>query len=115
MTADEFRLLALGLPQVRYASTLGAINFMVGERVFASLGGPNPGLAIVKLSPEDQGKALRSSGAVFFPQPGGAGARGVTCVRLSTATPDLIQPALRAAVARARQARPASGGVRPPA
>jgi len=101
MTADEFRLLALSLPQVRYATQLGAVNFMIGDKVFATLGGPNPSLATVKLTVEDQTKAMVASGSTFFPHPGGAGARGVTCVRLAHAGPELISPILAKAVAKA--------------
>lgn len=111
MTADEFRLLALSLPQVRYATQLGAVNFMVGDKVFATLGGPNPGLATVKLTVEDQAKAMAASSSTFFPYPGGAGARGVTCVRLAHAAPDLVLPIL--AKARAKAGRRATTTLSP--
>ncbi|EJL27383.1 hypothetical protein PMI01_03864 [Caulobacter sp. AP07] len=114
MTADEFRLLALSLPQVRYATNLGAVNFLIGDRVFATLGGPDPALATLKLSPVHQTKAVRSAPSAFFPQPGGAGARGVTCVRLSNADPDLLRPVLLDALARASQTPiPSAPGRRP--
>lgn len=101
MTADEFRLLALSFPQVRYATNLGAVNFLVGDKIFATLGGPDPGLATVKLTPNDQAKAIASSGSSFFPHPGGAGARGVTCVRLAHTRTDLVSPVLAKALAKA--------------
>jgi hypothetical protein len=44
---------------------------------------------------------------VFSPQPGGAGARGVTCVRLALAQDHQVKPVLAQAAARARNARSA--------
>ena len=105
MTADDFRTLALSLEGARYASRLGAIEFLVKDTVFASLGGPNPNLAILKLTREDQARAIAQAPSLFLPQPGGAGARGLTCVRLSQASADILAPWLAAAAAKARNRR----------
>lgn len=104
MTSDEFRLLALGLGNVRVVNQLGNINFMIGEKPFASLGAPDPAFAVLKLSPEQQVKALARSPSIFQRQPGGAGARGVTCVRLAMATTEVLAPFLKAAAAKAANA-----------
>jgi len=101
MTPDEFRALATSFPQVRYATNMGAIHLLTGDKMFATIGGPDPGLAIVKLSPADQAAAIASSSLAFFPHPGGAGARGVTCVRLSHATIALASPVVKAALTKA--------------
>ena len=58
----------------RYASRLGAIAFLVKDTVFASLGGPNPNLAILKLTREDQARAIAKAPSLFLPQSGRAGA-----------------------------------------
>lgn len=106
MTPDDFRILALGQLNARAATRLGVVDFMIGDKVFAALGA-NAALAIVRLSPEDQSRALAAAPAVFSPQPGGAGARGVTCVRLALAQDHQVKPVLAQAAARARNARSA--------
>lgn len=103
MTTNEFRQMALSEPQARYAAQSGAINFLIGERVFAALGGPDPTVATLRLTPSDQAAAMARDPSAFFPQAGGAGARGVTCVRLTHVDADGLGPALRAAVRRAAQ------------
>lgn len=110
MTPDAFRQLALDHAHARMTTRLGAVEFLIGEKVFAALG-IDPALAIVKLSPQDQAKARAKAPHVFSPQPGGAGARGVTCVRLTLAREDDIKAVLAQAVAKARNAR--SGLARP--
>jgi len=104
MTPDTFRHLALGHSNARMASRLGVVEFLIGDKVFAVLG-VDPALAIVRLSPDDQTKALRAAPSVFSPHPGGAGARGVTCLRLALATEDHVRPVLSQAAAKARNAR----------
>ena len=113
MTPDTFRTLALGQMNARLASRLGAIEFLIGDKVFAALG-VDPGVAMVRLSPEDHARALAAAPAVFSPQPGAnkAGcldkcARGVTCVRLALAQDHQVKPVLAQAAARARNARSA--------
>jgi hypothetical protein len=106
MTPDTFRSLALGQMNARLASRLGTIEFLIGDKVFAALG-VDPGVAMVRLSPEDQARALAAAPAVFSPHPGGAGARGVTCVRLGLAQDHQVKPVLVQAAGRARNARSA--------
>lgn len=106
MTPDQFRQLALGQLNARSTSRLGAVEFLVGEKVFAALG-VDPSVAILRLTPEDQAKAMTSAPSVFSPQPGGAGARGFTCVRLALAEDHHVKPVLALAAAKARNARSA--------
>lgn len=107
MTPDAFRQLALSHLNARWATRLGAVEFLIGDKVFATLGSPDPALATLRLSPEDQRRAIAQAASVFSPQPGGAGARGVTQVRLAAATPDLVTPFLALAAHKARNARSA--------
>lgn len=107
MTADDFRQLALSQLNARVATRLGTIEFLVGEKVFATLGAPDPAFAVLRLSPQDQAAAIAAEPAMFSPQVGGAGARGVTCVRLSVATAPALKPVLAKAAYKARNARTA--------
>lgn len=107
MTADEFRHLALSQFKARLASRLGAIEFLVGDKVFATLGAPDPALAVLRLSPQHQTAAIAAAPAVFAPQSGGAGARGLTCVRLAQAQASDLKPVLAQAAAKARNSRSA--------
>ncbi len=101
MTLDEFRQLALALPNVRLVNQLGNLTLMVGDKAFGRLGMPDPGSVILRLTPEEQAKARSTAPLVFSPQAGGPGARGHTCARLASATPALVLPFLRAAANRA--------------
>lgn len=107
MTPDEFRQLALSQHNARWTSRLGAVEFLIGEKAFASLGSPDPALATLRLSPEDQAKAMAAAPGAFAPQPGGAGGRGVTTVRLAMAKAEHVAPFLALAAGRARNARSA--------
>lgn len=101
MTADEFRQLALAISGARYVSRLGAIEFQIQDATFAALGGPDPALATLRLTPQDQANALAADPHGFFPQAGGAGARGVTRVRLARVRAEVLAPLLPAAAAKA--------------
>ncbi|WP_165191679.1 hypothetical protein [Caulobacter soli] len=105
MIADDFRQLALGIEGARTAVRLGAVEFLIGQTVFATVGAPDPAFAVLRLLPGHQAKAILAVPTVFSPQAGGAGRRGVTCVRLTTATPDIVRPYLVLAAAKARNRR----------
>ena len=97
MTPDTFRLLALGLANVRAGSTLGTEEFRAGGRVFATLGSPDVSIAIIKLTPQDQALFVAQARGAFEPQHGGAGARGATRVKLAMAELEVVRQALTAA------------------
>lgn len=107
MTPDQFRHLALGQFGARGATRLGAMDFLVGDKVFASLG-LDAGHAVLRLSPQAQAQAIARAPKVFFPQPGGAGVRGVTGFRLALATEEDLKPTLSHAAFKARNARSSS-------
>jgi hypothetical protein len=107
MTADDFRQLALSQLNARIATRLGTIEFLVGDKVFATLGAPDPALATLRLTPQDQASAIAAAPTVFSPQAGGAGTRGVTCVRLALADAPLLKPVLAQAAGKARNSRTA--------
>ena len=58
MTADEFRRLALNLPEVVEGSHMGHADFRVGGKVFATLGYPDERYGAIMLTPQDQDLSL---------------------------------------------------------
>jgi hypothetical protein len=84
MTADDFRRLALALPEASEASHMGHPDFRVRNKIFATLW-PKEGRGVVMLTPEQQKILIDLRPAVFTPVPGGSGRRGSTNVNLETA------------------------------
>lgn len=97
MTAEEFRAMALGIPQACESAHVGHPDFRVGGKVFASLGAPDENWGMVKLTPEEQRVFIAKSPGVFTPCNGAWGRRGYTNVRLVSATETVLRPALEAA------------------
>src|SRR5215831_18155508 len=85
MTSDNFRRLALALPEASESAHMGHPDFRVRNKVFATLGYPDEGCAMVKLKPEQQESLIEAEPAVFAPVKGGWGRRGATIVRLKAA------------------------------
>jgi len=94
MTPAAFRRLALGLPAACEGSHMGHADFRVGKRIFATLGHPSPGWAMVKLTPLQQSQFVAAYPAAFAPVGGAWGLRGATRVELRAATPTALRPAL---------------------
>src|SRR5262245_1082789 len=97
MTADDFRALAMRFPEAGERAHMGHPDFRVGGRIFATLGAPNDEWGMVKLTPEQQAALVDAEPTVFVPVKGGWGRRGATSVRLQTATPRAVGPALEIA------------------
>jgi hypothetical protein len=96
MTADEYRNLALSLPEASESAHMNHPDFRVRGKIFATLG-PDESWGMVKLTPEQQRLLIRAEPAVFEPIPGGWGRRGCTKVHLDAATNETLQGALVAA------------------
>lgn len=97
MTPREFRDLALALPGASEAAHFGHPDFRVAGRIFATLGYPAPGWAMVQLTPEQQELFVRARPKAFVPVTGAWGRRGATNVRLSTARKPAVREALHLA------------------
>jgi len=97
MTANEFRRLALGLPESTEAAHMGHPDFRVGGRIFATLGYPRQDLGVVMLTPEQQELFVQSEPKTFTPVPGGWGRKGCTHVRLRAAKKAAVREALTVA------------------
>jgi hypothetical protein len=97
MTPDEFRTLALRLPETVEHQHQGHPDFRVGGKVFATLGWPDTAWGMVKLPIAEQKTRVATHPGVFEPAPGAWGQRGSTKIRLAAAEIDLIEPVLRIA------------------
>jgi len=94
MNAEEFRRLALSLPEVVEGEHMGHADFRVGGKVFATLGWPDEDWGMVNLTPDLQAVFVRTEPKVFQPVKGGWGRRGSTNVRLAEATEQSVYQAL---------------------
>jgi hypothetical protein len=97
MTADGFRRLALSLPETSEVGHMGHPDFRVGGRIFATLGYPDAGWGMVKLTPEQQEAFVSAEPEVFLPVKGAWGRGGATSVRLGPARAKSMRVALAVA------------------
>ncbi|MGA8428865.1 MAG: MmcQ/YjbR family DNA-binding protein [Candidatus Sulfotelmatobacter sp.] len=97
MTANEFRRIALALPEAEQRSHMSHPDFRVGGKIFATLGYPDKSRGMVKLSPEDQHYFSKDYPDVFVPVKGVWGRRGDTSVHLKAAKKDVLSKAIQAA------------------
>ncbi len=115
MTADDFRRIALSMPDAVESAHMNHPDFRVGKRIFATLGWPDEAWAMVKLTPEEQQAVVGAHPRVFTPVSGGWGRGGSTNVRLAVADEATVRPALELAwhgrIAKAAE-RPRRGGKR---
>ena len=94
MTADQFRKMALSLPEVSEAAHMGHPDFRVGGKIFATLGYPDQGWAMVKLTQEQQQSFVTSDPKVFSAFNGAWGRDGATKVNLRLAKQATLRAAL---------------------
>jgi len=97
MLVANFRRLALSLEGVEEGSHMGAVDFRVGGKIFATLASQHKGYGNLVLSPEQQADFVRELPEVFLPIAGGWGRMGMTHIRLATAGEDVLAGALRTA------------------
>ena len=79
---SAYRRLALALPGAVEGSHMGAADFRVGGRIFATLAYGAKGLGTLKLSVEQQTMFLAEAPEYFSAAPGGWGRMGMTLVRV---------------------------------
>lgn len=97
MTPDAFRRLALSFSGATESAHQRHPDFRVGGKIFATLGYPDKGSGMVKLTPEQQHDLMHDAPEVFTPAAGAWGRQGCTCVRLRPATKTILLAALEAA------------------
>jgi hypothetical protein len=97
MNAADFRRIALSMEGAEEGSHMGAADFRVGGRIFATLASQKQGYGNLMLTPEQQSEFLADRPEVFLPIAGGWGRMGMTHIRLAKADEDVLSGALRTA------------------
>ncbi len=97
MKPADFRRIALSFEGAEESSHMGAPDFRVGGRIFATLASEKQGYGNLKLTPEQQAEFVQELPEVFLPIHGGWGRMGMTHIRLAKANEDVLTGALRAA------------------
>src|ERR1700728_3904435 len=97
MTAKDFRRIALRMEGAEEGSHMGAVDFRVGGRIFATLAMQDQGYGNLMLTPEVQAGFVTEQPEVFLPVFGGWGRNGATHVVLAAAHEDLLSGALHTA------------------
>ena len=97
MNAADFRRIALSLAGAEEGSHMGAADFRVGGRIFATLASVKEGYGNLMLTPEIQAEFLGERPDLFLPIHGGWGRNGATHIRLAVADEDSVRGALHSA------------------
>jgi hypothetical protein len=97
VTANDFRKIALALPETEESAHMDHPDFRIAGKIFATLGYPDKTRAMVKLSPEDQHYFSKDHPDVFIPVKGAWGKRGATSVHLKAAKKETLAKAIQAA------------------
>jgi YjbR len=97
MNAADFRRIALSLEGAEEGSHMGAPDFRVDGRIFATLASEREGYGNLMLTPEQQADFINELPEVFVRIKGGWGRMGMTHIVLAKASEDVLAGALRAA------------------
>jgi hypothetical protein len=97
MDVKDFRRIALSLEGAEEGSHMGAVDFRVGGRIFATLASVKQGYGNLMLTPEQQAAFVEELPEVFLPIHGGWGRMGMTHIRLAVVSEDVLEGALRTA------------------
>jgi len=92
--AADFRRIALSLEGAEEGSHMGAEDFRVGGRVFATLASVKEGYGNLMITPELQAAFIADRPDLFLPIHGGWGRMGMTHIRLAVADEDSLRGAL---------------------
>src|SRR5580698_5355561 len=97
MNAADFRRIALSLEGAEEGSHMGAADFRVGGRIFATLASVKDGYGNLMITPELQAAFIADRPDLFLPIHGGWGRMGATHIRLAAADEDSLRGALHTA------------------
>jgi hypothetical protein len=117
MTAERFRRLALALDGALEGAHMNHPDFRANGRIFATIH-PDPRFGMVKLSPDEQTRAIAEHPDVFSPESGAWGRQGCTRVEFAAADEETLGEVLtlawQAAVRTpAKSVRASTAGARP--
>lgn len=97
MNAKDFRRIALSFEGAEEGSHMGATDFRVDGRIFATLASVKHGYGNLMLELEQQAAFVEELPEVFLPVAGGWGRMGMTHIRLEAADEDVLTGALHTA------------------
>lgn len=97
MEIADFRRIALSLEGVEESSHMGAPDFRVGGRIFATLASQSEGYGNLMLTLEQQAAFVADLPEIFLSVKGGWGRMGATHIVLAKASEDVLAGALRTA------------------
>ena len=97
MTPADFRRIALSFEGAEESSHMGAADFRVGGRIFATLASEAQGYGNLMLTPELQADFLADAPNVFLPIKGCWGRMGMTHIILAAADEPTLTGALHTA------------------
>jgi hypothetical protein len=97
MTSAEFRTAALKVPDASESAHMNHPDFRVNGKIFASLGYPDDGWGMVKLTPMQQRAFIKEAPEMFAPCAGAWGKAGATSVHFASARKRILHKALRVA------------------
>jgi len=90
MTAADFRRICLTMDGAEEGSHMGAADFRVSGRIFATLASIAEGYGNLMLDVEHQQEFVREAPEIFLAIPGGWGKSGATHIRLAQASEDVL-------------------------
>jgi len=93
MTPEDYRRIALALPEAIEGAHMNHPDFRVRSRIFSTLW-PAESKGVLKLTLEQQKIVTAKEPAIFAPVPGGWGRRGATTVNLEHAKESTVRSAL---------------------
>lgn len=97
MQPNEFRAIALSLPEAFESAHMGHADFRVGGKIFATLGYPDDEHGMVILPLDEQAALVQKAPAVFAPAAGAWGKRGSTVVSLDKVRRAVMRRAIESA------------------
>jgi len=97
MTANDFKRIALSLEGAEEDSHMGAVDFRVGGRIFATLASIREGYGNLMLTPVAQAEFIAERPELFLPVHGGWGKGGATHIGLAAADEHSLRGALHVA------------------
>ncbi len=99
LTQQDFRQLALSLPNVVEEPHFEKTSFRVNKKIFATMDEENQRVCLM-LSVEDQSVFCLHDKSTIYPVPNKWGQKGATFAELATAHPEILKDALTVAYER---------------